>query len=76
MTAAKEIRKRFPINDFTIKQLQVLNPSCARAEFRSLGPLAQKFPNLVKDGIVQQLNDEWNAWLLMNYHLIIMECNR
>ena len=59
MTAAKEIRKRFPINDFTIKQLQVLNPSCARAEFRSLGPLAQKFPNLVKDGIVQQLNDEW-----------------
>ena len=39
--------------------LQVLNPSCARAEFRSLGPLAQKFPNLVKDGIVQQLNDEW-----------------
>ena len=59
MTAAKEIRKCFPINDFTIKQLQVLNPSCARAEFRSLGPLAQKFPNLVKDGIVQQLNDEW-----------------
>ena len=55
-------RKRFPINDVTIKQLQVLNPSCARAEFLSLSPLAQKFPNWVNDGNVtnvQQLDDEW-----------------
>ena len=58
ITAAKEIRKRFPINDFVISQLQVLSPTCSHTEFPSLGPLIQRFPNLVV-GDVQQLDDEW-----------------
>ena len=59
VTAAKEVKKRFPISNFTIQQLQVIDPACSHREFPSLVPLAQKFPNLVPQGNVQQLDNEW-----------------
>lgn len=62
-TAAAQIKKRFPIDDPVIKQLQVLNPSCSHQNFPSLNPLALRFPNLIQQSDLQQLNNEWRRLL-------------
>lgn len=66
VTAAKEIRKRFPIHDSTIRHLEVLSPTCSHAEFSSLGQLIQRFPNLVEGVNAQTLDDEWRRLSLVD----------
>lgn len=46
ITGAMEIKKRFPINNDTIRSLQVLDPNKTE-QFSSLIPLATRFPNFV-----------------------------
>lgn len=58
-TAAVQIKKRFPIDDLVIEQLQVLNLSCSHQHFPSLIPLALRFPNLIQQSELQQLDNEW-----------------
>ena len=62
--AACQIRKRFPIEDPVIKMLQVLNPTVCQSKFPSLVPLATKFPNIVQESELQQLDNEWRKLCL------------
>lgn len=56
VTAAMEIRQRFPLDDSVIKSLKVVDPAVSRIEFPSL---AVRFPNLIPTSQLQQLDDEW-----------------
>lgn len=58
VTGAKEIRKRFPINDPVIEGLQVLDPKKID-QYSTLLPLASRFPNIIKAELLQTLDDEW-----------------
>ena len=58
-TASSEIRKQFPIDDPTIKSLKVLDPQVSHIEFPSLAPIASRFPNIVPNCNLQQLDNEW-----------------
>lgn len=58
-TASSEIRKRFPIDNPTVKLLKVIDPKVSHIEFPSIAPLASRFPNLVPTCQLQQLDNEW-----------------
>ena len=64
-TAAVQIKQRFPLNDPIIRQLEVLHPSCSHEEFPSLVPLALKFPNLIQQSDLQQLDNEWRRLIMV-----------
>ena len=58
--ASLQIKKRFPINDDTLKSLIFLNPAtinstCSQEVIR----VASKFPNIIPTAEVRNLDDEW-----------------
>lgn len=58
VTGAKEIRKRFPVNDPIFQSLQVLNPKKSD-QYSTLLPLASRFPNIIPTESLQTLDNEW-----------------
>ena len=54
--AAMQIKKQFPLGDPTMKMLRVLDPQSSCPEFPCLVPLASRFPNVVAEAELQQLD--------------------
>ena len=64
--AVSQIQKRFPIGDPVIEMFQVLDPNASHSKFPSLVPLASKFPNIIPQSMLQQLDNEWRKLSLVS----------
>ena len=73
VTAAMEIRQRFPLDDPVIKSLKILDPSFSHTEFPSLVSVAVRFPNLIAASQLQQLDNEWRLLAYSNLPFQIEE---
>lgn len=69
--SAIQIKKRFPIGDNILEMLQVLDPNVSYTKFPSLIPLAIRFPNLMPEGKLQQLDNHWR-----NLRLVTLPFNK
>jgi len=63
--AAVQIKGRFPVGDPIIEILQVLDPDASHSKFPSLVPLASKFPNIIAQSELQQLDNQWRKHSLV-----------
>lgn len=59
--AAKQIKKRFPVDDPVIKSLIVLNPATVE-----IIKLAHKFTNIIAEESIQAVDDEWRELQFLN----------
>ena len=67
--SAIQIKAQYPLDDFIINSLSVLNPENINShnpQYASLGPIASKFPNIVSPRDIQKLDDEWRRLQFTN----------
>ena len=63
--ATCQLKKRLPLSDSTVKALSALDPK-QRKNFANLDLLTTRFPNLVDEEKLDDLDLEWREFRLMN----------
>ena len=63
--ATCQLKKRLPLSDSTVKALSVLDPK-QRKNFANLDLLITRFPNLVDEEKLDELDLEWREFRLVN----------